>query len=122
MSATQYAVDIATSEEAWSKWLAAVPLADGENWNDARARHCEQLGRTVLHLSEGQFYWLCPHCGGAAGGDLGDEPVSGWDSPQWAASGPTNRLSLTPSLGCPTWRRGLCDGHWWLRDGQLVRA
>lgn len=122
MSTTRYAVDVVTDHDAWHTWLAAVPRRDGENVHDARVRYIEDRGRTVLQIANGQIYWLCPHCGGAAGGTLGDVPVSGWDEPRWVASGPIERLTLTPSLGCPTWRRGLCDGHWWLRDGQLQLA
>lgn len=122
MPADRYAVQVVTGDDAWREWLRAMPRSEGENPHDARVRHIEQLGRTVLHLGDSQFSWMCPHCGGTAAGTLGETPVSGWDSPRWVATGPAERLTLTPSLGCPTWRRGLCDGHWWLRDGQLQLA
>jgi Family of unknown function (DUF6527) len=69
------------------------------------------------------FSWLCPGCATWHYGPLGDEPVSGWDDPHWVNSGTADRPTLTPSLGCPGWRRGTCEGgHYWLRDGELVPA
>lgn len=67
------------------------------------------------------FHWMCPGCGVIRSGALGSAAVSGWDSPMWLLSGTPEAPSLTPSLGCAAWRNGICpDGHWWLRDGELV--
>jgi len=81
-----------------------------------------ETGETVL-LWQGDgpvsFLWMCPGCGGTYGGNLGGQPVGGWDHPCWANSGTLERPTLTPSLGCPRWREGVCRGHWWLRDGVL---
>lgn len=72
--------------------------------------------------SGGRFTWCCPGCGNLNGGTLGDEPVSGWDAPRWVNGGTPEQPTLTPSLGCPQWRRGSCTGHYWLREGILVQA
>jgi Family of unknown function (DUF6527) len=87
-----------------------------------------ETGETIL-LWQGEdlvapvsFLWMCSGCGGTYGGNLGDRPVSGWDSPCWVNSGTLERPTLTPSLGCGRWRRGLCRGHWWLRDGVLEQV
>lgn len=69
-----------------------------------------------------EFLWVCPGCGCGSVGTLGDEPVSGWESPRWVMEGEPGKPTLTPSLGCPCWRDGTCVGHWWLRDGKLVLA
>lgn len=68
------------------------------------------------------FTWRCPDCGHAFGGRIGDEAVSGWDNPQWVLTGTPDAPTLTPSLGCGGFGRGECTGHFWLRDGELVRA
>lgn len=69
------------------------------------------------------FMWVCPGCGGQYVGDFGDESVSGWKSPRWTREGDDEHLTLSPSLGCPGWRDGVCPGgHYWLRDGELVPA
>ena len=69
------------------------------------------------------FMWECPGCGGAYWGELGQQPVGGWEHPQWVNRGSITKPTLEPSLGCGAWHRGEChDGHWWLRDGMLVRA
>jgi hypothetical protein len=71
----------------------------------------------------GGFSWQCPGCATWHFGPLGDEPVSGWDNPVWVNSGTRESPTLTPSLGCPGWRHGTCpEGHYWLRDGELVPA
>lgn len=70
-----------------------------------------------------RFSWVCPDCGIASGGHLGEEPISGWDGPQWVLSGSEQQPTLAPSLGCPGFRAGTCPGgHYWLRNGELVRA
>jgi hypothetical protein len=49
--------------------------------------------------------------------------VSGWDAPQWVNSGTPERPTLTPSLGCGGSKHGTCpEGHYWLRDGELLAA
>lgn len=71
----------------------------------------------------GGFSWLCPGCARWHHGQLADHPVSGWDEPRWVNSGTEGKPTLTPSLGCPGWRHGTCpEGHYWLRDGELVPA
>ena len=123
MTGRSFRVCVVADWDAWSAWLKAVPTAEGENPHDARVRHIEATGETILqYQGDWGFSWICPGCGMASGGDLGDTPVSGWDKPQWVNSGSHKRPTLTPSLGCPTWRRGDCPGHWWLRDGSLVPA
>jgi hypothetical protein len=70
----------------------------------------------------GAFQWVCPDCGRATMGRLGDDPVSGWENPRWTREGDNKHLTLQPSLGCPGFRTGDCPGHFWLRDGELVAA
>lgn len=78
---------------------------------------------TDEHGRRRSFLWLCPGCGVVRAGLMGDVPVSGWDSPRWVNTGTDDKPTLTPSLGCGAWRKGICpDGHWWLRDGELVPA
>lgn len=122
MTARSYRVHVALSSEQWAAWMADVQVEPGENPHFARVRHIEATGETLLQFTSGGFDWICPGCGAVLGGSLGTEPVSGWDAPRWVNTGTVECPTLTPSLGCPTWRRGLCDGHWWLRDGELVRA
>lgn len=71
---------------------------------------------------DAEFLWICPGCGGGAAGTLGSAPVSGWDEPRWVMEGEPGKPTLTPSLGCPRWRAGECDGHYWLREGVLIHA
>lgn len=78
--------------------------------------------RVPLTIYETSFSWVCPSCGRGLSGNLSQEPMSGWDAPRWVLSGTPSAPTLRPSLGCPGWREGICDGHWWLTDGQLVRA
>jgi len=122
MSVRSYRVHVTTEDVDRIAWLQQIEHTEGENPHDARVRHIAATGETLLHIQGGQFDWICPGCGGCAGGTLGTEPVSGWDAPRWVMTGPRERPTLTPSLGCPTWRRGKCDGHWWLRDGILSPA
>ena len=69
------------------------------------------------------FSWLCPGCGRWLYGQMGDQPVSGWDAPRWVNSGTEEKPTLTPSLGCGGWKHGTCPGgHYWLRDGELGPA
>jgi uncharacterized protein DUF6527 len=73
--------------------------------------------------SLGAFSWLCPGCGSWHYGSIGEQPVSGWDSPRWVNSGTREAPTLTPSLGCGGWKHGTCpEGHYWMRDGELVPA
>jgi hypothetical protein len=88
----------------------------------------ERTGTTVFVWWEDEegrydaFTYCCPACAGLCYGQLGEQPVSGWDRPRWVNTGTRERPTLTPSLGCGCWRRGEGDGHWWLRDGELVPA
>jgi uncharacterized protein DUF6527 len=106
---------------AWHDRHAVPP---GETMADWSLRKIEEFGATAFcWLPDGhRFSWICPGCGVLSGGELGNEPVSGWDNPRWVNSGTRERPTLTPSLGCPEWRRGECMGHWWLRDGVLEVA
>ena len=122
MSGRSYRVFVAQSSEQWTAWHDAVPVGPDENPHFARVRHIEQTGETLLQFASGGFDWICPGCGGVLGGALGDEPVSGWENPRWVNTGTIERPTLMPSLGCPSWRRGDCIGHWFLRDGELVPA
>lgn len=122
MSAGSYRVFVAQTREQWTAWMDAVRVEPGENVHFARVRHIEATGETAIRFDAGSFLWICPGCGGVLGGDLGDRPVSGWDKPCWVNTGTVERPTLTPSLGCPLWRRNQCLGHWWLRDGELVPA
>lgn len=71
----------------------------------------------------GGFSWLCPGCCSWHYGQIGEQPVSGWDAPRWVNSGTPDKPTLTPSLGCPGWKHGTCpEGHYWMRDRELVRA
>lgn len=102
---------------------SAVPL--GVSIADYAMRKVAELGATAFRWNPDspRFSWICPGCGMLSGGELGDEPVSGWDNPRWVNTGTREKPTLTPSLGCPLWRRGMCDnGHWWLRDGVLEPA
>jgi Family of unknown function (DUF6527) len=112
---------VATFDE-WRAWLDAVPKVPDENPHFSRVRHIAATGETVMRITGDQLTWVCPGCGMASSGTLGDEPVSGWDEPRWVNSGTMERPTLMPSLGCPTWRSGDCPGHWFLRDGELVPA
>lgn len=117
-----YHVRVLTTPDEWAAWNAAVDAQPDENPHFARVRHIAATGETILQFQSGGFDWVCPGCGRVLGGQLGDTPVSGWDSPRWTNTGTIERPTLTPSLGCPGWRRGDCTGHWWLRDGEMVPA
>lgn len=67
------------------------------------------------------FRWTCPDCGEPHFSRIGDEPISGWDNPQWVLSGTPESPSATPSLGCGRMKQEP-GHHWWLRDGRLVPA
>jgi hypothetical protein len=115
----------------------AVPIivvdTDGlsEWWRDEQGlsrqefalRKIQETGSAVFCWQKsGRFSWVCPQCGCPTGGQLGTEPVSGWEDPRWVNSGTHDRPTLTPSLGCPGFGRGECTGHYWLRDGVLIPA
>ena len=117
-----YRVRVITTSDEWAAWSAAVGKRPDENPHFARVRHIAVTGETILRFQSGGFDWVCPGCGRILGGQLDDEPVSGWEHPRWTNTGTAERPTLTPSLGCPGWRRGNCDGHWFLRDGELVPA
>lgn len=69
------------------------------------------------------FTWCCPGCAHLHFGRIGEHPVSGWDEPRWVNTGTPEAPTLTPSLGCPGWKHGTCpEGHYWMRDGELVPA
>jgi Family of unknown function (DUF6527) len=71
-----------------------------------------------------KFTWKCPLCRAVNEGRLGPHPIGGFyrDTgihPAWVLAGTEEKPTLAPSLGC--WS---CYplGHFWLRDGVLVRA
>lgn len=118
-----------------------VGVLSSEEMKERQARfHATSMSRTEFERAEmertgtalfiwwpdpaplGAFTWCCPGCGELHYGQMGEQPVSGWDEPRWVNSGTRERPTLVPSLGCPRWRDGTCIGHWWLRDGELVRA
>lgn len=86
-----------------------------------------QTGRHIASVEEKEIMQVrlllgVPGCGHSMGGNLGPEPVSGWENPAWQLTDTPEAPTLMPSLGCPRWRDGTCIGHWWLRDGELVQA
>ena len=106
-------------------WYASIERDAGGNPVIDTKRHIAETGETVLcwrNGGESQFTWVCPGCGGTWLGLLGTEPVSGWDSPVWVNEGTADCPTLVPSLGCPLWRSGRCEGHWRLRAGMLESA
>jgi hypothetical protein len=125
VSASSYRVRV-TDPDGFDAWRDSLPR--GEGFRAAVTAKMTATGETLLYWrgtdsdAPVSFMWMCPGCGSTYAGSLGDEPVSGWDNPCWVNSGTRERPTLTPSLGCGLWRRGECDGHWWLRDGELVKA
>jgi hypothetical protein len=122
MTGRSYRVHVTTEDVDRVAWLNQVDRANAETIRDAFVQHIEATGETLLHVRHGWFDWICPGCGSAPGGRLAEQPVPGWDSPAWVMSGPRDRPTLTPSLGCPRWPQGKCSGHWWLRNGLLEPA
>lgn len=112
--------------DSFDAWRADLP--SGSGFPVAVKAKIAATGETLLCWfgtdpeRPASFQWMCPGCGSTYSGQLGDQPVSGWDMPRWVNSGPLDRPTLTPSLGCGNWRRGECTGHWWLRDGTLELA
>jgi len=100
---------------------AASPGMWGNDWELAEQA---KRGTALFFWRDADWFnWLCPGCGSWYDGQIGDQPVSGWDAPRWVNSGTEDKPTLTPSLGCGGWRRGTCpEGHYWLRDGFLERA
>lgn len=100
---------------------AALPRPD---WAKAAVERIAAEGFALFEWSASgiSMSWECPGCGHIYSGNLGDQPVGGWDEPRWVNSGTTERPTLMPSLGCGRWRLGECTGHWWLRDGILEQA
>jgi hypothetical protein len=92
--------------------------------NDWELAEQAERGTALFFWRDGaSFNWLCPGCGSWHDGQIGDQPVSGWDNPRWVNSGTPERPTLAPSLGCGGWKHGTCpEGHYWLRDGELVKA
>ena len=87
------------------------------------AEQAERGTALFFWRDDASFNWLCPGCGSWHDGQIGDQPVSGWDAPRWVNSGTPERPTLTPSLGCGGWKHGTCPGgHYWLRDGELLAA
>jgi hypothetical protein len=119
---------VVKTPDEYRAWLNAVAVWVQEEWTAASSQSgaeqfIAQSGETpFLFYPNGRFMWVCPGCGGATMGTLGDAPVGGWDGPRWTREGDDEHLTLTPSLGCPRWRDGTCSGHYWLRDGELVGA
>lgn len=97
-------------------------------WTDTagvgnRPAFIAKTGEAPFFIMEGtdSFMWVCPGCGAGMMGKFGEQPVSGWDNPQWTREGDDEHLTLSPSLGCARWREGSCPGgHYWLRNGELV--
>ena len=79
-------------------------------------------GNPMVCVTDDILRWECPGCGHAYAATRGEQPVSGWDNPRWVVTGEGGDISAAPSLGCPNWKAGHCEGHWWLRDGKLVSA
>jgi Family of unknown function (DUF6527) len=118
-------VEVITAEavaERNVRFRALVPRVSRDDFERAELA----VRQTALFVwwpegEHGAFSWLCPGCARWLYGQLGAQPVSGWDAPRWVNTGTTERPTLTPSLGCGGWRRGTCPGgHYWLRDGELV--
>lgn len=104
-------------------WRDRTAVPAGELLEDYSLQRIQEEGSAAFcWLPDGRFSWVCPGCGSLSGGQIGDEPVGGWEAPRWVNNGTRERPTLTPSLGCPQWRRGECQGHWWLIDGELVPA
>ncbi len=122
---TNYRVRIG-DHDAFDEWRkAAARDASGDAFREALKAHMAETGEVPLcwqGSGPSGFLWMCPGCGGTFGGRLGDQPVGGWDAPRWVNTKTLERPTLSPSLGCPSWRDGHCTGHWWLRDGELVPA
>lgn len=115
-------VRVVTMDE-FDAWRAELP--PGKGFRAAVKAKIEATGETLLFWQgdgPASFQWMCPGCGSTYAGRLGDQPVGGWGNPQWVNSGTLEKPTLAPSLGCGLWRRDECVGHWWLRDGMLVRA
>ena len=127
MVAYQVRYQVRTVDRAgWDAWRDdAAQGAVKDAFRLALRERMGETSETVLCWQgdpPNSFLWMCPGCGGTYGGDLGDQPVSGWDAPRWVNSGTLEQPTLAPSLGCPRWREGECRGHWWLRDGVLEQV
>lgn len=73
------------------------------------------------HVPGRGFRWTCPDCGEPYLARVGDQPLSGWENPQWVLSGTQQAPTAAPSLGCGRMKQE--NGHhWWLREGVMVRA
>ncbi len=120
MSEPEYQVEFVSYEQ----WRAAhSPGWEGGDWTAQQTLARLATERAVMMAVVGEtLHWECPGCGSKYVARLGGEPLSGWDNPQWVLTGERPHYSATPSLGCPNWKAGNCDGHWWLRDGKLVKA
>jgi len=125
----RFEVRAVTDRAVFDRWRAdAAQGAVSDEFRAALRDRMGETGETVLlwqgkdHAAPVSFLWMCPGCGGTYGGNLGDQPVSGWDDPCWVNSGTLERPSLAPSLGCGRWRAGWCRGHWQLRDGVLEQV
>jgi hypothetical protein len=85
-----------------------------------RERRGDQSIVPMVIYPNGAFLWVCPGCRRGCMGQLGGQPVSGWDNPRWTREGDDEHLTLVPSLGCAGWKNGDCpEGHYWLRNGEL---
>lgn len=120
-------VQILSAEEAHerSARYRAAHSADPAIWHDdfERAEQADRGTALFFWRDPGWFNWLCPGCGSWHDGQIGEQPVSGWDNPRWVNSGTPERPTLTPSLGCRRWKDGTCpEGHYWLRGGFLEPA
>lgn len=92
--------------------------AQGRSWPEGIAR----TGKVPVYFSGDQFTTVCPDCGTPLRGSLGDEPVLGSVTPQWVRSGDNDRLTLSPTIGCPRYTEDTSGHHFILRNGMLERA
>lgn len=121
---SSYRVRLVDSYPELRGWLVWPDEADQ---GAATVRKCAETGETVMMFAgpphRASFMWVCPGCGELRAGLLAAQPVSGWENPRWVRTGTPTQPTLLPSLGCTAWRRGTCpNGHWWLRDGELIPA
>ena len=123
-------VDAALEGDRGARWQEFRAANPGRYRNDFELAEYAARGTGLLFWDEpskgaplGAFHWLCLGCGSWLYGQIGEQPVSGWEQPRWVNSGTPEKPTLTPSLGCGGWRRGTCpEGHYWLRNGILERA
>lgn len=112
-------LDSIAAVRAWQVWPAGG--GDPATATLAKIAHTGEVP-LLLPPGRGGFLLLCPGCCNYLAGPIGDVAVGGWEDPRWVLTGTTDKPTLAPSIGCGGWRRSVCIGHWWLRDGVLVLA